>query len=149
MPGSPARPEADRFWEKVDIEGPDGCWLWTAAVTHDGYGRFRVGEKQALAHRWAYEHLVGPTPEGLELDHLCRAPACVRPDHLEPVDHRENLRRGYKSRGSRMRHGTTSMYVHGCRCRPCTDAAAVYNRGLKARKRAEAANLTPPARFAA
>jgi hypothetical protein len=41
-----------------------------------------------------YEQHFGSIPENLELDHLCRNPACVRPDHLEPVTHLENLRRG-------------------------------------------------------
>ncbi|MFF1336357.1 HNH endonuclease signature motif containing protein [Streptomyces sp. NPDC058290] len=47
-----------------------------------------------LAHRWAYRDSRGDIPDGLELDHLCRHPACVRPDHLDPVTHAENVRRG-------------------------------------------------------
>jgi hypothetical protein len=38
--------------------------------------------------------LRGPIPEGLELDHLCRMPACANPYCVEPVTHRENLLRG-------------------------------------------------------
>lgn len=87
----------DRFWPKVDKRGPDECWLWTASTTTSGYGyisRGRRGEGKVHAHRVAYELLVGPIPEGLELDHLCRTRACVNPQHLEPVTHRENMRRG-------------------------------------------------------
>jgi hypothetical protein len=83
-----------RFWSKVD-QGED-CWRWTAC-TSNGYGRFSVKRQPVLAHRFAYELLVGPIPEGLELDHLCRNRWCVNPDHLEPVTHDENVRRANDS----------------------------------------------------
>lgn len=70
----------------------NGCWIW-APVASNGYGTLNVGGVRRWAHRIGYELMVGPIPEGLELDHLCRTPACVNPDHLEPVTHRENLRR--------------------------------------------------------
>lgn len=83
----------DRLWAKVDMT--DGCWLWTGTVNRQGYGRFCIGGRgnTRLAHRVTYELLVGPVPVGLELDHLCNVRGCVRPDHLEPVTHVENLRR--------------------------------------------------------
>jgi hypothetical protein len=93
----------ERFWLKVDKNGPipeyrpdlGPCWLWTAGTIR-GYGRFCVGpeRRNVFAHRYAYELLVGPIPAGLDMDHLCRVPACVRPSHLEPVTHQENNRRG-------------------------------------------------------
>lgn len=92
----PTRPIAERFWEKVDL---GLCWEWTAFRDVNGYGRFGVGSRTAgtarvmQAHRWAWEHLVGPVPPGLELDHLCGNKGCVNPDHLEPVAHDENMRR--------------------------------------------------------
>lgn len=91
----PFRPQAERFWEKVDFNGPNGCWLWTAGGSKEGYGGFypRHGLRVS-SHRWAYEQLVGPIPAGLQLDHLCRVPAYVNPDHLEPVTNQENSRRG-------------------------------------------------------
>ncbi len=82
-----------RFWKKV-VELPNGCWQWTAAKHDAGYGRFRFAGKMVYAHRWAYETLVGPIPEGLQIDHLCRNPPCVNPSHLEPVTNRENTMRG-------------------------------------------------------
>lgn len=86
---------ATRFWSKVDKRGADDCWLWTGALT-TGYGRFHVavGVPLVLAHRFAYEALVGRIPRGLDLDHLCRVRACVNPAHLEPVTRRNNLMRG-------------------------------------------------------
>lgn len=84
---------ADRFWQKVDRSDPTGCWFWTGALTR-GYGSFNTGGKRKYAHRLAYEELVGPIPDGLQIDHLCRVPNCVNPEHLEPVTQRENLRRG-------------------------------------------------------
>jgi hypothetical protein len=82
-----------RFWPKVEFTG--FCWLWTASTNRQGHGHFFPERKTCLtAHRWSYEFLVGPIPEGLHLDHLCRIPSCVNPDHLEPVTVAENVRRG-------------------------------------------------------
>lgn len=68
----------------------DGCWDWHGATNDSGYGIVR----KQRAHRVLYELLIGPIPEGLVLDHLCRNRACVRPAHLEPVTRGENVRRG-------------------------------------------------------
>lgn len=85
------RPIEERFWEKV--EKTDDCWLWLGC-TRNGYGSFNVRMRSGYAHRWAYEHLVGPIAAGFELDHLCRNPLCVNPAHLDPVLHRTNVLRG-------------------------------------------------------
>lgn len=91
------RPRAERFWEKVDKAGPNGCWLWTASLNEHGYGYFGRGRGvtgvTTKAHRVAYELVVGPLPEGMVLDHICSVRSCVNPAHLEPVTQRENLRR--------------------------------------------------------
>lgn len=65
------------------------CWLYTGTVNNRGYGTI-LGRG---AHRYFYEALVGPIPEGLTIDHLCRVKLCVNPAHLEPVTHEENNRR--------------------------------------------------------
>jgi hypothetical protein len=79
------------------LEDPaTGCWVWQLSLTTGGYGQIRIPElkRQGPAHRVYYERLVGPIPEGLELDHLCRNRACVNPSHLEPVTHQVNGLRG-------------------------------------------------------
>lgn len=90
-----ATPAPERFWPKV--RKTDTCWLWTAALNQNGYGRFLVAPNPPVmsqAHRFAYELLRGPIPDGLSLDHLCRVRNCVNPDHLEPVTQRTNVLRG-------------------------------------------------------
>ena len=80
------------FWAKVNKT--ETCWLWTGANHGGGYGTVNIGGQFKYAHRLSYEWVVGPIPQGLELDHLCRTPACVNPAHLEPVTHRVNTLRG-------------------------------------------------------
>jgi hypothetical protein len=72
-------------------EEPSGCWTWTGAL-RNGYGDTCV-DGERYAHRWSYEHFVGPIPDGLTIDHLCRNKRCVNPAHLEPVAMRENILR--------------------------------------------------------
>lgn len=83
---------AQRVWRRIEITDT-GCWLFTGALV-TGYGRIGLGDTHALTHRVMYELLVGPVPEGMDLDHLCRRRACCNPRHLEPVTRRENLLRG-------------------------------------------------------
>jgi hypothetical protein len=82
------------FWTHVNKS--DGCWLWSGS-TNQGRGQFNVmyrGRKYTVAaHVFSWVVLNGPVPGNLELDHTCNNKLCVRPDHLEPVTHRENLRR--------------------------------------------------------
>lgn len=83
------------LWNKVLVT--ESCWLWTGATDRNGYGLWSPpkssGLRMGVAHRFAYMALVGPIPEGLELDHLCRTKGCVNPSHLEPVTRQENMRR--------------------------------------------------------
>ena len=80
------------FWAKV--EKTDTHWLWTGAHQSRGYGSFAIAGKTYQAHRLAYETAYGPIPDGLTIDHLCRVPSCVNPEHLEAVSLAENNRSG-------------------------------------------------------
>lgn len=130
------RVERPAFWSHV-IKTAD-CWSWQGR-THRGYGKYG----RWLAHRLAYELMVGPIPKGLELDHRCVNPRCVNPDHLEPVTHAENTRR-MVDRNTRCRAGhawtpaNTYLRPVGTRgdsgprdCRACRAEAA---RRLRARR---------------
>lgn len=83
------RPADERFWEKVDASGD--CWEWTGGKKAHGYGNFfPTRRKSYIAHRYAWETLIGPIPAGMTIDHLCRNRACVNPAHLRVVTQREN-----------------------------------------------------------
>jgi hypothetical protein len=105
------RDPADRFWKSVEVGHPAGCWWWAAKINTGGYGHFRTGsgtagtEQTHLAHRYAFELLIGPIPVGMQLDHLCRNRACVNPDHLEPVIPGENTRRASAAKKTHCKRG--------------------------------------------
>lgn len=133
---------AERFNAKWEY-GPsfDGtrCWDWRGTATKKGYGSIYRNGKRTMAHRAAYEEWVGPIPEGLEIDHLCRRPCCVNPLHLEPVTRSVNQRRGtgfaashaaqtHCKRGHEFTESNTYVSSRGERiCRKCK-AAKEYGR---------------------
>jgi len=81
----------ERFWSKV--EKTNGCWNWVAG-TSNGYGIFWFNKTYVGAHRISYQLKYGIIPNDKVLDHLCRNPLCVNPDHLELVTDKENVLRG-------------------------------------------------------
>lgn len=96
--------EEDRGYESL-------CWIWQLSLDKDGYGRtYRNGNK-GRAHRAYFEDRHGPIPMGYVLDHLCRQPACVNPDHLEVVTNVENILRGL-GRGALNARKTHCDYGH-------------------------------------
>lgn len=120
----------ERFWKRVRRGGLNECWQWLGRIGERGYGmvdltRYPV-RHTTTAHRVVYERLVGPIPEGLDLDHLCRNRQCVNPRHIEPVTRIENLRRGRLAlRADHCKHGhpfteANARYVGDRRfCRAC------------------------------
>jgi hypothetical protein len=102
--GPERRPLRERFWPKVLVRTPEECWPWLGALYSNGYGHISAGGHSGpglLAHRVAYELVLGPVPDGLDLDHLCRCRRCVNPVHLEPVTRSVNLKRGIGQGGDR------------------------------------------------
>jgi hypothetical protein len=87
----------ERFYAKV--QKTDSCWVWIGARHSQGYGQLFTANtvngnpRPEKAHRVAYELLIGPIPDGLQIDHLCRNKVCVNPAHLEAVTQKENLAR--------------------------------------------------------
>lgn len=120
-----------RFWAKVQVPTTaDGCMEWTGYRDPFGYGRFGVGPRNYKAHRLSYELLVAPIPDYTEIDHLCRNTSCVRPDHLDAVDHQENMSRGDIANRRKMHcpeghpYSGANLYLspNGRReCRACRD----------------------------
>jgi len=85
------------FWSYVSQD--DDCWLWTGSVQSAGYGSW--SGQGRLAHRIAYEEMIGPVPLGLVLDHSCHVRLCVNPYHLNPVTIAQNNRNRKPRRHSR------------------------------------------------
>lgn len=79
-----------RFRRKYRV-APNGCWVWTAATSGKGYGRYGVaGNRTALAHRVSWELTHGPIPNGALVLHNCDNPPCVNPDHLRLGSFKDN-----------------------------------------------------------
>lgn len=139
--------------EKVDRGSSTDCWLWTASTDGDGYGRFKIGGhvgRMVGAHRVAYELLVGPIPEGLDIDHTCHNAdescaggrscvhrRCVNPEHLEPVTRSENVLAGRGLSAQRARQsecakghplGARAPWQRQRCCAICRDARAAARR---------------------
>ena len=96
---SPGYAPTDVFVRMRDrVEFTDGCWLWSGGDNGRGYGRVYGAGRSHYPHRLAYEFTNGPIPANMVVDHLCRNPRCVNPDHLEVVTSRENTVRGFHAR---------------------------------------------------
>lgn len=107
---------AERLWGRVDKKAPGGCWLWTGGTNSNGYGQIR-NPKKCYVHRVVYELAVGPIPEGVEIDHICRVRLCCNPEHLRPVTHRQNLQNRTATRTSRTGIRGVTWNARTCRWR--------------------------------
>ncbi len=133
--------DAERFGRSYIVR-ESGCWEWLLCLDPDGYGFFKIGShtdrtrKQVRAHRWSYEHFVGPIPRGLQIDHLCRNRACVNWQHLEPVTGAINTKRGSRANQTHCKRGhllcgdNVRLNSSGGRiCKTCSNEyQRVYNR---------------------
>ena len=122
------------FWQNVVCQISTRCWVWTGKVDRDGYGNRRArgpGNGVAKTHRIAYTWLVGPIPVGMTLDHLCRNPSCVNPEHLEVVTPAENSRRARTKarclRGHLLEGANVIKTANGRRCKVCQDSYYARN----------------------
>ena len=91
--GRPLENPHIRFWTKVNVNHPSGCWIWYGAVGKNTYGNFTIKRKNILAHRYAYEYFNGKIPKGMTIDHLCKERICCNPKHMEVVTMSENTKR--------------------------------------------------------
>ena len=114
------RPVEDRFWEKVDKNGPipdhcperGPCWIWMGSRKDFGYGDFARDGRLWLAHRVSWEIHYGPVPDGIQVCHQCDNPSCVRPDHLFLGTQTDNVQDCLSKGRHRTVHGENA---HSCR----------------------------------
>jgi DNA-binding CsgD family transcriptional regulator len=114
--------EIQRFWAKVDLNGPvlnlalGPCWVWTGTIDEDGYGRWWIRGKDKpyfKAHRVSFSLENGPIPEGLFTCHRCDNRPCVRPSHLFEGDALANAldmrKKGRAVNNAGERHGLARL----------------------------------------
>lgn len=123
------------------MEKTEECWLWQGSSSH-GYGTITEDGKRYRVHRLSYEYFIGPIPDGLQLDHLCRNTLCIRPDHLEPVTNFENTLRGENFIAEQVRRthcprGHPYDMTTGGK-RKCSICQRVFKQAFEERKRAAA-----------
>lgn len=126
----------------------NGCYVLTHGRPRGRTGEYRSVTKdshEVAAHTAVYEWVVGPLPEGMVLDHLCKNPVCVHPDHLEPVTPFQNnmrsdsptavnARKTHCQNGHEFNEENTALNGDGSRyCRPCRNE---WQRARRARLKA-------------
>jgi hypothetical protein len=141
--GTPIR-DRIRAWVEVDNAG---CWIWQSVISVNGYAHIGTDGSTRSAHRVSYEAFVGPIPEGMVIDHLCRNRACVNPEHLKPVDQRSNVMRSpialgainaaktHCAQGHPYDAGNTYVYARpGTTIRVCRTCSRARTRAYQLRK---------------
>jgi hypothetical protein len=136
-----------RLFRQAVVNDLTGCWEWTGAKTPHGYGIIGLDDKGPTrrAHRVSYEMLREPIPQGLNIDHLCKNPSCINPQHLEPVTQGENVKRGRAGWHNKIKthcvngHEFTpenTLRVRGTEQRQCRTCRDKRIREFRARQRA-------------
>lgn len=100
-----------RFLRSVGPGYP--CIQWPWSRKNGRYVRMSSEIGITYAHRWVWEQINGPVPNGLEVCHNCPDgdnPSCVRLSHLWLGTHSENIRDAYAK--GRM-HGNTKHHQAG------------------------------------
>jgi len=145
--------DSKRFFAKVSVR-ESGCWEWLGAPDpkQGGYGSFYCKNSKTRSHRFAYEHIVGPIPEGMDLHHKCRNKICVNPEHLAPLGRSDHLREDWKTRyrasrcpkGHEFTEENTRIYKKPCggmqRC--CVECLRLGTRKQNA-KRTNVSDMDP------
>jgi hypothetical protein len=135
----------------TDIRHTDECWTWKGSHSRNGYARIKVSGRLLQAHRVMYEGLVGPIPDGLTIDHLCRNRGCVNPAHLEAVTHGVNVLRGvgFSAQNARKTHckrghllSGSNLYVRCDGRRVCITCKNERERGYRRSALDESENST-------
>jgi hypothetical protein len=119
-----------------------GCRVWTGGIKgSSGYGNVWDGEKSVSAHRLSYETFVGPIPDGMHIDHLCRNRSCIKPSHLDVVTNAENAKRGLTSVHNMMKtycpaghpYSGANLYVLPSGSRACKECSRERGRAYRLR----------------
>ncbi len=145
----PRKSLLERLMTRIVVDD-NGCWVWQGSITTEGYGQIRGGGRMLRTHRASYEEWVGPIPEGLQIDHLCRVRACCNPVHLEPVSAKINAERGEGGLATAVLQRAKThcpqghpylgdnLYIHpvkGSRaCKTCRQASSLLSRRRKANR---------------
>ena len=97
-----------KFWTKAFDNGY--CWEWQGSKNKDGYGVFRLDDKQVLSHRLSFGLLTNKHPNELDvIAHHCDNPLCINPDHLFETDQQGNMT-DMKLKGRANGTGRSSKY---------------------------------------
>jgi hypothetical protein len=82
-----------RLTDKVDVDPQTDCWLFTGAITSNGYGHISYQGRVEYAHRLAavlYLNYLLDSP--LYVLHSCDTPPCCNPEHLTIGTQADNMR---------------------------------------------------------